>query len=83
MLDLKMEEGTISQGKWEVVESGKSKEINSRTSRRKYGPTYILILTEQDMCQTSNLKYCNITNFLLLQVTNFVIFCYNNNREQI
>lgn len=45
-----MEEGPTSQGKWLVVEAGKSKEINSRTSRREYGPTDILILAKQDMC---------------------------------
>lgn len=50
LLDLKMEEGPTSQGKWLVVEAGKSKEINSRTSRREYGPTDILILAKQDMC---------------------------------
>lgn len=62
-LDLKMEEGAMSQDKWEFLEPGKSKEMNSRTFRREHGPTDILILAKQDIYQTSDLKNYNIKMF--------------------
>ena len=44
----------------------KRKEVNSKGSPKKHGPTDILILAEQDTCQTSNMNNYKEIIFIVL-----------------
>lgn len=45
-------------------------------------PIDTLILAQQDLYYISDLQSCKV-KFVLLNVTKFVVICYNSNRKQI